>query len=234
MIELIHSRQGYVEAMNFINSQISNPTPGSHSSIISDIVNALASKDYWMFLQEVYNSGSYIGVVVATEDSKILFIKNGNPSGVSLTPATTETLLLVENAKGLTQFFSAVIDLNSVSTGMKVFEAQIYKTIDRGSDMFNFYIRRDNEVEASGYIHAQVSTDQDLSCYNVKIDKNVVDYIAFKSALGSYTKFQIRVAEDVYEQFSYYEVGQVMYVQNTDLAIADLKYLAKKGVIFYA
>jgi small basic protein len=229
MIDPIFENKGYVDVVNFFNKQMSNPTQGAHNSVVADLVDRLPVGDYYGYAQELYHDKfNYSAVVFISPSEEIIYIEDGNPIAINMWDGGS--LFAMMNT-GLKEFYSGVIPLYGLNNNNIVAHLQVYMSDEYGCDMYYTYILDDGIVIKQGIIMAQAVEDQRLGNYVVKIDKTSYDIIEMKAGRNQYTQFQVQVSDEVYENFSYRKLGQVMYVQDTAIARKQIQSLVRKGVV---
>lgn len=233
-IQAISSNKGYLDVVNFINNEMANPTVGLHNATINDLVAKIAVQDYYLFLQEIYTDPDvYWGVVWLTYDYKIFVIQNGGVVYCNTNVLDVQTLFLLDSY-GLAGVYENRVDLYDIATGTVV-ERQLEISIEvaYGNQLYYCNVVNNSIVESSGLMQALLTTDQSLSSYNIKIDKTPYSVITLYSRRDSYTQFTVQVTETTQETFSYLGLGQVMYVQDTDISRESVKFLERNEVLFY-
>lgn len=238
MINILHSNPGYLEVVNFLNLQSTNPTPGNHQVIVQEIFDAIHTNNYWGYIQEFYANADpleYHSVILVTNTGKAILLREGNIMGVSLDATEVRSVAVVEQGRGLTMLYSDVCELfDDATLTVPTAEFQIYIANELGGDIYNAYYRINNDIVGRGEVKALLVENQDLGAYNVMIEKDATPVISFLSARNFYTKFYVRVSESEKRYYSYYTVGQVMYIEDNSFVRAELTKLAKQGVIFYS
>lgn len=233
MIDAIHTQAGYLDIVNFINNQISNPTTGKHTEIVDEIINWIQSKDYYGFVQELYNGDVYYGVVfVSTVTSKLLYIENGVAIAYNFTLSDVNKLFGF-NSEGLSVCYSDLINVYLDDDPNTIYgELQVIKNILWGSDVYFIRLRFNNVVAASGIMQSVLISSQLLTCYNLKIDKTLYDTVYFKSAKNTYVSFHVEVEDGVFQSFVYTNLGRIFQVQDTAYSRRSLRGLSKLGIVF--
>lgn len=240
MIEPIHDNIGYLDFVTFLNNEISSPTVGYHSELVNEVVNWIQSKDYWCYIQEMYTHDNvYKGVYVVPVISKrIVYIENGVAIAFNYEEADVDKMFVLFDNMGMYCCYSDVVNLyNDVQP--EAFppytiygELQIYKEEKFGSEIYFSYIRFNNVIQESGVMQAQLVAGQQLTNYNLKIDKTPFATISFKSAKNTHMSFHVETATGVFQAFTYESLGQVMYVQDTQWSRKSLRELSKLGIVF--
>ena len=234
MIESIHPQTGYNQIVNFLNNEMSNPTPGMHSEVVNEMVNYIQSKDYYGFAQELFVDKSYYqGVIfVSCLTSKLLYIQDNKAYAFNFENLDVNRLFVM-NETGLAVCYSDVINIYQDTPPYAIFgELQVIMNKEFGSDVYYVKLRFNNDVVATGLMQSVLVTDQILTCYNLRIDKTPYATISFKSAKEMHMSFHVEVEPGVFQSFTYQHMGQVMTVQDTVHSRSSLKELSRLGVVF--
>lgn len=236
MIIPIYTQPGYLDVVNFLNAESASPTPGEHSAIVQEVFNTIQGNDHWGFIQELYSPidlDEYMGALFVTFNGRAVFIREAKAEALNLNDEETKTVIVVEHGKGLTEMYSDLFELKDALTNTLITGAfQIYKNNLLGGDIYNAYYKINNAIECRGEVKSLVVVDQELGAYNIKIDQDLTPIISFISARDFYTKFEVRLSPTEKRRFSYYKVGQLMYVEDNSYSRQSLAYLEKEKVIF--
>lgn len=227
-IDRISDRQGYVNFADFMDREFSAPS-GDVTAFINAVASTISVDDYHLYTQELFDSdtGEYYGIILLTAANQIIFV-NADSELIGRTE-TAQTLMTFEDFSIKTLSSGTHSMVSSSIPNLKV---QVTNVVEFGTETFYIHLLDNTEKLASGRIEAQCVLGQVLASYNLKIDKTPYDVITLKAGRKSKTTFEIEIAEGIVSKFTYTQVGQLLFVQDTDHSRASLERLTKQGVVF--
>lgn len=232
-IEKIHSQAGYVEFCDFINSELTNPTSGLHSEIVTDLANTVLSTDYRGVLIELYSDRlTYWGCMFVSGDYKAIVIRQGACVYANVTPVDVADLFSFNPDGSLLEFYSESLTLYGNLSGDPEKTFTIGSVSEFGTDVFYGNLKQGDLVEQSGVLSGKISKDQGVGTYMIKVDRLAYAVLEMRGARSSYTTFQVQVTETTFVDFSYSKLGAQMFVQDTEISRKSIVALIKEGVIF--
>lgn len=228
---------GYQEFIDFVNAELVSPTPGSHNSFIDDLKNTIEAEDFYVYAQELYDNIErhiYKGVVVISKTYKLLFLVNGQIVGVNNNSSNVRKLVIFnEDYTDLDTVFSDTINIYDDNTGLVVGQIQIYSDTELGSNYLFVFYRNGQNILYRGVFTSELFVDEIGGSYLIKVDKDIIPLVSFRSAKNILTRFSVEVAENVFVSFEYTQMNQLMTVQDTEKSRSNLRDLAKQGIVFF-
>lgn len=232
LIEGIENNKGYNDFVSFVNKELTNPTLGLHNAFIDNLVNTVVNQDYFCFLGELYNdSQNYYGCFVVDNMHRLLVIENSDVIYLNVNTSQVEQVFNM-GYFGLKEFYSNKIPLFTKDTNSATDKSfEINGTLEFGNETYYTYLVEDNLRIKFGRISSQELLSQSLGNYNIKVDKLDFDIITLVAQRDYLTKFQIKIAGKVVQDFEYSYLGQMLYVQDTMESRIDIRRLEREGVI---
>lgn len=229
----LHVKLGYITAIDFLNEQSANPTPGPHSWFVDHVFNTVAVKDIWFFAVELYeNETDYWGVFMGFNERLLIVNKDLEPVYVNNNQVQVQNLMTVNEDEGLQKFFSDEEPLTDLTGNGLVDFVQIYNSVKWGDESWFIRVKSSSVTKYNGVINARTVLDSVLGAYNIKVDRLPYALIECTSAMDQYQQFQVQITETFYMELSYKQRGQKLYVQDTPISRKRIKELVLKGVIF--
>lgn len=237
MIEKITDKSGYVELIDFINAQLVLPTPGDHSFFIGDITNNIPVNDFYIYVQELYDEfarQNFKATLAITQTYKVVLLVNSEVIGINNELAEVYTVInFSSEGTEINSVFTATLNLYNTLTGAVVGQIQFFEVEEFGTRTLQVFYKIGSDIIYRGIFNSQLFIEEIGGSYLVKIDKDVVSLLYFKSAKDRLCRFQVEVSEGIFKKYTYKTIGELMSVQDTLHSRASLRILDKKGVIFF-